>query len=408
MIANQVIGRSFKGALAYVFGKDGAEFLCSNLANHPENGINAMAGEFLAVCAQRPNLSRNVAHIQMSANPDDELTPELWEAVIKRWMKEMGYENCLYTSARHTDTNNDHVHIVISRVDLDGKTVKENNNYAKNLRVTRELELEFGLIPTVTTGEAKPTPKWQRDKALPDSDYIKEAIKAIGASQPNMFDFIKSLSEIGINAEIKFSSEKGIPQGISFKYNNYSVTGSKIGYSFKNIINKLGVNYEPEHRSAIQRFQAQHSRDAGTGISSIEAPERSPAGGLAGTGRPAPTGLAASVKQSPNVSIGAIQSLNSGIEQRNGAIKSAITEFIKKLGAGIKNIRRLRDFGKSINEFKQGVFTIKGESQRNKSELELAIKVFESTSDEAMSYKKDLINRIKENKGIDNSPTIDR
>ena len=408
MIANQVIGRSFKGALAYVFGKDGAEFLCSNLANHPENGINAMAGEFLAVCAQRPNLSRNVAHIQMSANPDDELTPELWEAVIKRWMKEMGYENCLYTSARHTDTNNDHVHIVISRVDLDGKTVKENNNYAKNLRVTRELELEFGLIPTVTTGEAKPTPKWQRDKALPDSDYIKEAIKAIGASQPNMFDFIKSLSEIGINAEIKFSSEKGIPQGISFKYNNYSVTGSKIGYSFKNIINKLGVNYEPEHRSAIQRFQAQHSRDAGTGISSIEAPERSPASRVARSGDPTSTGLAAAVKPASDVSVGAIQSLNSGIEQSNGAIKSSITDFIKKLSSGTENIRRIREFGRAINEFRQGVFAIKAESGRNNAELKRVIETFKDISPAAMTYKKSLINRIKGNKGNDNSSTLNR
>ena len=388
MIANQVVGRSFKGALAYIFGKNDAEFLSSNLANHPENGINSMASEFLAVCSQRPNLSRNVAHIQMSANPADSLDAAHWESVIKHWMKEMGYENCLYTAARHSDTANDHVHIVISRVDLDGKTVKENNNYAQNLRVTRELEQHFGLVPTVSKDKEKPTPKWQRDKPIPPNDYIKEAIKSVSASQPNMPDFIKSLAALDIYAEIKFSSKEGIAQGISFKYKDYAATGSKLGYSLSKII-KSGVEYKNEYRQSIEQIQARNTADAHTRNDTDKAASSQPASGLAEVSRKPRTGIAA-----------AIQRVNERDTASFDRIKTGFNEFINSFKESINRIRQCRDIRSKIDE-------IRARTSSNRQELEQVIEVFKSTSEPAMKYKRELGRRLPRNRSNDNSMSLD-
>ena len=275
MISNQVIGRSFKGALSYVFGKAGAELLFSNIVHGPDSGINKMTSEFLAVSSQRPNLSRSVAHIQMSANQKDDISDEKWKEIAEHWMTEMGYQDCLFTVAKHSDTDNDHIHIVASRVDLNGGVVSDSNNYARNLKISRELEKKFGLEVTIPgTDGGQITPKWQRDKTLPPNDYMKEAIKMVGASQPSLPDFIQGLKEIGIDAEVKFSSGKGIPQGISFRFDNYSTTGSKIGFSLKKIEQKLGVTYEPGHREIIERNQNRDAEVSSLGNGEVEAAEQ--------------------------------------------------------------------------------------------------------------------------------------
>lgn len=388
MIANQVIGRSFKGALAYIFGKNDAEFLSSNLANHPENGINSMASEFLAVCSQRPNLSRNVAHIQMSANPADKLDPSQWQAVIKHWMKEMGYENCLYTAARHFDTSNDHVHIVISRVDLDGKTVKENNNYAQNLRVTRDLEQHFGLVPTVSKDKEKPTPKWQKDKPIPANDYIKEAIKSVSASKPNMPDFIKALAVLDIYTEIKFSSKEGIAQGISFKYKDHAVTGSKLGHSLSKII-KSGVEYKNEYRQSIEQIQARNTANAHTRNDTDKAAGSQRASGFA------------AVSRKPEASItAAIQRVDERDRASFDRIKTGFSEFINSFKESIERIRQYRGIGSKINE-------IRDRTSDNKRELEQVIALFESSSINAMKYKRELGKKLHRNRSNDNNMSFD-
>lgn len=251
MIANQTIGRSFKGVLQYVFKKEEATFAFSNLANTPNDGINRMANELIAVSSQRPNLSRSVAHIQFSPNPEDNISDEKFEEFIKAWLEEMGYIDCLYAVAFHEDTDIKHAHVVISRVTLYNEVVSESNNYAKSIKITRKLEKNFNLIPTLPKGNDH-APKWQKNKIIKPHEFIKKSIKSVGATAPSMNEFIKSMKALGIDVELKISSKAGIAQGISFNYKNYSVTGSKVGYSIKNLEKKLGIKYEqPERNTGI-------------------------------------------------------------------------------------------------------------------------------------------------------------
>lgn len=45
----------------------------------------------------------------------------------KQWLKEMGYEGLPTLIYFHKDTNNNHIHIITSRVGLDGKKIKDSN-----------------------------------------------------------------------------------------------------------------------------------------------------------------------------------------------------------------------------------------------------------------------------------------
>jgi hypothetical protein len=419
MIANNVIGRSFKGALLYSFMKEHSNFGFSNLAHRPEDGINKMASELIAVASQRPNLSRSVAHVQFSPNPDDDISDEKFEKYIKRWLEKMGYKNCLYAVAFHSDTAIRHAHLVISRVTLDNQVVSESNNYARNLKVSRQLEKEFGLIVTTPSldGE-KPTPKWQRDKAVAPNDYIKEAIKAVGASGPTMPDFIKGLQGLGIDAQVSFHSNTEDPSGIAFKYDNVAVTGSKIGYSFKKIQQKLGVTYESGHRDAIHRLQDGNAAVHGKGAGSSEV------AAVAGTEqfeKPVDHRQFGTVDPDKGRRDAAAKRIKAAAERR----KSAADEFTKERNnreqqrrdAGIfqkfrgvigKIKRTVESLGAVIGASKRVKLelpTVADQFARNNKSFREIFKTLESTDLYSMKLKRQFFREIKSN--IDEDKSLD-
>ena len=113
-------------------------------------GQNAkeLASEFSISRQLRPNLSRVVYHASLSLPPGESLSDSQWSEVSMRYMEGMGFKGAQFTAVKHTDTNHAHIHIIASRVRLDGSVVSESHDYRCSETHIRGLEKEFGLSPT--------------------------------------------------------------------------------------------------------------------------------------------------------------------------------------------------------------------------------------------------------------------
>ena len=65
--------------------------------------------------------------------------------IAGEYMEKMNIKNTQYIVVRHYDREHPHIHLVINRVDNDGKTISDSNDRIRNNRVCRELTIKYGL-----------------------------------------------------------------------------------------------------------------------------------------------------------------------------------------------------------------------------------------------------------------------
>lgn len=138
-------GKGFRGAVAYVMEKDEARLLGTNLVTD-RSDPQALAREMAEHAAgERPGLKNPVLHVSLSAAPGERLTDAQWRTVADSYRKKMGLSETHYVLVHHSDTDHDHVHLVMSRVTFGGKTVSDSNDFIRQERALDEIEQEYGL-----------------------------------------------------------------------------------------------------------------------------------------------------------------------------------------------------------------------------------------------------------------------
>lgn len=132
MIGNQKKNKSFRTTLEYVLEKEKASLLDTNMGGTKPR---QQALEFGAARRLRPNLQRACGHIVLSIphrNTDhykgeyhENLDDDQYVTIAHGWLKEMkfleeGLNQSQYVIARHHDTSHEHIHIIASRIRMDG------------------------------------------------------------------------------------------------------------------------------------------------------------------------------------------------------------------------------------------------------------------------------------------------
>lgn len=92
-------------------------------------------------------------HCSLSFSPEENLSKQTMQDIAKRYMAEMGYSNQPYVVYEHKDTAHQHVHILSVNVDENNKRVPEWGDRYKSQKITRDIELEFGLKQTSSKKE---------------------------------------------------------------------------------------------------------------------------------------------------------------------------------------------------------------------------------------------------------------
>ncbi len=141
-----------------------------------------------------------------------------------------------------------HIHLVINRIDNNGKRISDQNEKLRNVKICMELTKKHGLY--IASG--KENVKEHRLKEPDKSKYeiyhaLQSAISKCRSWQELKAELLKS----GITTEFRNNGATAKIQGIRFGKNGYEFNGSKIdrAYSYSKI------SYQLQRNEKLQQIQ---------------------------------------------------------------------------------------------------------------------------------------------------------
>ena len=262
-------GKGFRGCLDYVFlrdekarraGKKPGILIGGNMSGHDPRTLAAEFGITRKVLTKR-KIEKPVWHQTLRLPAGEKLPTEKWIEIADEYMSLMGFTGLHMRSyVLHDDEDGQHIHIVASRVGLDGDVFKGQNDNYRSTNIVRGLEKKHGL--RVTSEE-------KRDKAQPSKNELEKALRT-GKQPPKMViqdtidqimacgslvtsDFIFLLGEYEITAKANIAST-GKLSGFSFSLASHTdkygqpifFKGSTLGKAFTAAgLESRGLQYNP-------------------------------------------------------------------------------------------------------------------------------------------------------------------
>lgn len=261
-------GKNFAGVVQYAF-KSGVHHKSDPVViggNMLSDTALDLIAEFDGSKHLRPDIQKAVWHNSLRLPDGESLLNEQWVNIADDYMNRMGFsETHLRCYVIHDDETGQHIHIIASRVDLNGgKLYLGRNENLISTRLIHELEKDHCL--TRTKGPFpfhSPSPVRMRKK-LSRNEQQKE--KREGQPTPKTFlqntidellitandipRFIEALREHNITPLPNISST-GRMNGFSFEYSGIAFKASQLGkgYSWATLQEKL--RYKPERDNPL-------------------------------------------------------------------------------------------------------------------------------------------------------------
>lgn len=257
MISKISRGKEFRGLFDYLLSRKEAALLNEVEGTTPRE-LSAM---FRVARDLRPDIEKPVWHVSLSLPSGEHLEDYKWLEVVESYLTKMGIDisEHQFVVVRHSDTDHDHVHIVVNRIAMSGATWRPVFDIRKSHEVMREIEKEFGLTVMESKNDEFGKPKLKRgeiEKALREQEppvklIVSEAVKEAVTDKPDIATFINRLNERGIIA-IPNVVKTGHMSGFSFAVEDrvdkngvpIFVKGSDVGAKWSKL--KELIDYEPE------------------------------------------------------------------------------------------------------------------------------------------------------------------
>ena len=274
MIGKQIKGTGFRGCLNYVLGKKGAYLIGGTMCGQTSEEL---AAEEAIARQLRSNLKIAVFHATLSVASTQKLEDSVendqrWLAIAADYMKTMEFDNNQYVVVKHNDTDHDHIHIVASRICLDGGVVDDSWDYYKSQETIRQLERNYNL-ETVT-------PSWETDKRAQTTGehrylqskgnksvrvQLQDLIDEVTQDNPSMPEFVERLQQQGVEVQVGLA-RTGLSKGISYNLDGVALSGTQLGkaYTFSGLQKHRGVSYDKGRDNALIEalIQPQHLANA--------------------------------------------------------------------------------------------------------------------------------------------------
>lgn len=242
MIGKQTKETSFNGCVCYVLREDKSKLLeAIGVEGTPEQ----MAEQFELQTLLNDKVKNTVGHTSLNFSPEDGERLRHDDALMLKiahdYMEKMGIANTQYVVARHTDREHPHCHIVFNRVDNDGKTISDKNDFYRNEKVCKMLTAKYRLHFANGKDNIK------EERLRPYDKAKHEVYKALKEELPNARNWEElkdALSDRDIELKFKVSRTTREVQGVKFEYGGISFSGSKVSreFSYMNIDYQLRRN----------------------------------------------------------------------------------------------------------------------------------------------------------------------
>ena len=260
-------GKLFAGVVQYAL-KPGAHHKSDPIViggNILGDSASELIAEFDGTKQLRPDIQKTVWHNSLRLPDGESLSNDQWAKIADDYMKKMGFnETHLRCYVLHDDSAGQHIHIIASRIDVNGgKLYLGRNENLISTRIISELEITHNL--TVTRTAPTIAPKQSKRKRISRNEQmlsertgvpcpkisLQQIIDKSLADTPDLLTFIKRLeeAEVGWKANV---ARTGKMNGFSFSYRDIAFKASQLGkgYSWANLQKQL--NYNPDHLEAIR------------------------------------------------------------------------------------------------------------------------------------------------------------
>jgi len=243
-------GKSFNGLLKYLFEEEkDSKIVAGNMLG--ENCLE-LSDEFACVRKLKNSVEKPVWHCSLSLPKDEKC--EDWDKICSTFMKKMGFSDLnSWVAIKHHDTDYEHVHIIASRIGLDGSLWFGEWEAMKAITATQAIEKDYNLNKTKGF-EKKSDKKKLTDNEInmgirtleePKRQFIQDSIDLILKNKKNIdvISFIKEMEKINIKVKPNIASTNKM-NGFSFEVDTIAFKGSSLGksYTWENL-KKRGVEY---------------------------------------------------------------------------------------------------------------------------------------------------------------------
>lgn len=193
MIAKIGRGSNLYGALAYnqlkVVSEKG-QILSTNKVietHHGQYSVAQLTQSFEPYLIANRKTEKPVLHISLNPDPKDLVNDDMFKLMAQHYMDEMGYGQQPFVVFKHTDIGRAHIHIVSVCVDETGKKISDKFEKRRSMKVCRELESKFNLIPA-TEKQHKQVNKVFRPVDCQKND-VKSQIASVVRHLPKYYQF---------------------------------------------------------------------------------------------------------------------------------------------------------------------------------------------------------------------------
>ena len=146
MIATGRAGKSFRALGAYLAERDESRVAWAETRGTISIDPRGAWGEMEAdVADSGSRVEKPVYHVIISFDPEDQPTDAELRGAVDRTLRDLGLEDHQALAVRHSDTDHDHVHIMVNRVGADGRAWSTSNDAYKLRASVEAQERELGV-----------------------------------------------------------------------------------------------------------------------------------------------------------------------------------------------------------------------------------------------------------------------
>lgn len=213
---------------------------------------------------KNPKIKANVFHCSLNFHSTDKVSEDKLKAISNEFMESMGYKNVPYVVYQHFDAGHTHIHIVSSRIDENGKKVKDSNEIKRAMELCRVLEEKHNLKP-VNSQYIQEFNRSLRSN-LSDSDVFNKGYVSRCLKSALLFKENRDLSTLSQHLlekyQIKLFSREGRLSFAHSKDGKKPIFGSRIEKNlYQKVLRQLSKNQSQYnqylHNNNLQAFKGE-------------------------------------------------------------------------------------------------------------------------------------------------------
>ena len=168
--------------------------------------------------------------------------------VAQEDMKKMGYKDTQYNIVRHRDSDHPHIHLVINRIDNNGKRISDQNEKLRNTKVCMEMTRKYGFY----IASYKENVKEHRLKEPDRTKYeIYHTLQSTIPKCRNWQNLNAMPLKSGITTEFRDNGSTDKLQGVRFGKNGYEFNGSRLDQT----CSYFKISYQLQKNEKLQQVQ---------------------------------------------------------------------------------------------------------------------------------------------------------